>query len=219
MDEKTIKWHEQQIRIKKLANRGKLESLEGQDRIDALKYAKRYKSKANRTLRPINRYYRVDKQPRAYSISREYDFLKYLPLVFSWALKQKPDLGRLDLEALIYLYGHGHFLVEEFKLFIKAFRGTTPSCDKMLQSLVDRGYVRLVRKKTYSTKEIYGLTDSCSLFIGKIHKYCCGVEKIPRQDMTFTRRVERQKTTYAKNKNRKLLNLIARMDKDIDNRD
>ena len=221
---KTIKSHREEIKdiwkeIKKKAE-SNMNLLSEEDKKHYRRYKKVGRPKAVRTLKPIKCKYKVDKQPRTFRVSREYDFLTYYGLVIKWALRVRPELNEADIKMLLRLYGQENFQKDVFFQVFKILRyGVKFNQKTKLQWFIDNGYIKVVREKTVSAKALYGLTQSCCLFLNKIHRYCCGAEKIPHSDMEVKKKDWRTMSPIAKAQKKSTLELLAEMDKRIEERD
>lgn len=222
-EEKTIKTHRQEINDiwKEIKNKSKsnMNLLSEEDKKYYERYKKSGRPKAVRTLKPIKCKYNVDKQPRNFRINREYDFLTYYGLVIKWALRVRPELNESDIKMLLRLYGQENFQKDVFFQVFKILKfGVKFNQKSKLQWFIDKGYIKIVREKTVSAKALYGLTQSCCLFLNKIHKYCCGADKIPHSDMEVKKKDWRTMSPVVKATRKSTLELLAEMDKRIEER-
>lgn len=215
--ELSIKQLREEIRKRKASN---LNLLSGEDKEALKNYRKVGRPATNTTLKPVKCHYVRDKQPRNFRVTREYDFLTYYGLVMKWALQHRPDLHEMDIKILLYLYGHGHFYKSEFLQVYHAICARKIS-NKVgrLKWLMEKGYVKVIRHKTTTTKELYGLTRFAWVFLKKIHRYCCGDEKIPSKELEMKKEDWRIASPLKKKRQYNMLKLLAHMDKEIDQRE
>lgn len=106
----------------------------------------------------------------------EYDFLKYIRVVFKWALDNYPDLSKPEIEFLLYLYGIGAFSKKQFDDYHKLLGLYSI---KTLTKFEDDGWIRLWRPKASKTHALYTLTQKAKIMCNKMHRFSCGVEEIP----------------------------------------
>lgn len=158
----TIAWHEEQIKKKRAAYKAgnkkavktKQQNSEGSDYV--------YKKKS--------------KKPKPRFVSRvEFDFLKYIRVVFKWA-KDNSGLGRPQIELLLYLYGLGAFSKRQFSEY---YRLIGIYQQKGLQDMIDDGWIRLWRAKKGKEHALYTLTVKGKHLCNAMHRYCAGVSDIP----------------------------------------
>lgn len=157
----TIAWHEEQIKKKRAAyQKGNKKAVKTKKQ----KYQTKdvYKSKT--------------KTPKPRHQSRiEYDFLKYIRVVFKWA-KDNSGLGRPQIELLLYLYGLGAFSKRQFSEY---YRLIGIYQQKGLQEMIDNGWIRLWRVKKGKEHALYTLTHKGKHLCNSMHRYCAGVSEIP----------------------------------------
>lgn len=106
----------------------------------------------------------------------DYDFLKYIRVVFRWALVNNPELSRPQLEILLYLYGTGAFSKRQFNDFHKLLGMYSM---KTLDEMIKLGFIKLWRPRKGRQHALYTLTQKAKRLCNKMHKYCAGVEEIP----------------------------------------
>lgn len=117
------------------------------------------------------------KPPTARYRSRiEFDFLKYIRVVFKWAVENNPDLTRPKVEFLLYLYGLGAFSKKQFHDYHKLFGLYAV---KALQEFEDGGWVVLWRPRSTKQHALYVLTTKGKSLCSRMHRYCCGVDELP----------------------------------------
>lgn len=153
-----------------------------------------------------NVYKTKTKKPKPrYSSKIEYDFLKYIRVVFRWAVENNPTLNRSKIELLLYLYCLGAFSKKQFSDYHKIM-GIYQ--EKTLDYFIDNHWVVLWRVRKGRQHALYTLTKKAKFMCSRMHKMACGVEEIP--------------TTTANNMNRKdapringyYLDIIKKMNKD-----
>ena len=107
----------------------------------------------------------------------EYDFLKYVRLVFKWA-QENYGLTRPRLELMLFLYGTGAFSKKQFSDYHKT---VGMYGDKNLDALIEEGWVSVWRPANPKERihKLYTLSQKAKLMCNKMHKYSCGVEEIP----------------------------------------
>lgn len=119
----------------------------------------------------------VDKKPKTRKTSRvDYDFLKYIRLVFRWALENNPELKRNDIEMLLYLYPLGAFSMSQFQAF---HRTMGLYAIKTLSKFMEAGYIEVWRERRGKEKKLYHLTQKAKVMCAKMHKFSCGDAEIP----------------------------------------
>lgn len=106
----------------------------------------------------------------------EFDFLKYIRIVFKWAVENYPDLTKPKIEFLLYLYGIGAFSRKQFDDYHKLLGIYAV---KTFQEFVDNGWIVLWRPKSSKQHALYVLTNKGKTLCGRMHKFCCGLEEIP----------------------------------------
>lgn len=111
----------------------------------------------------------------------DYDFLKYIRIVFRWAQENYPDLSRSDIEFLLYLYGMGAFTKKDFNDYHKTIGMYSL---KLLDRYQKDGYVVMWRPKKGSVHALYVLSNKAKIMCNKMHKFACGVDEIPLSSET-----------------------------------
>lgn len=107
---------------------------------------------------------------------RDYDFLKYARVVYRWALKNHPALNRPRLDLLLTLYATSAFSRKEFILYHRTI-GLCQS--RTLSYLIERGYLRIWKVRSYRKGELFCLTKKAKDLCALMHQYCVGDKKIP----------------------------------------
>lgn len=123
---------------------------------------------------PLKMKVRKKPVPRRYS-TVEYDFLKYIHLVFKWATVNYPDLSRRDIEILLYFYAEGVFTKSKFAHYYKPM-GLYQS--RKLRELINKGYISMWRPRMGKNPRLYELTTKAKKLCNKLHRFCCGVEEM-----------------------------------------
>lgn len=164
----TIKWHQWHIdRLRETHKRaGKARGKERSAKHKA-KIKKGYHvTVRDKTKKPAPRYRsRVD-----------YDFLKYIRVVFKWATDNYPELSKPEIELLLYLYGTGAFSKKQFNDYHKLLGLYSI---KTLKKFEEGGWIKLWRNRKGREHALYTLTHKAKLMCNKMHRYSCGVEEIP----------------------------------------
>lgn len=164
----SIQWHKDQIEKKRAAYS------KGAKKAAITKRAK--KEEIAKEKGESHAYKSKTKIPKTKMNSRvEYDFLKYIRIVFKWAIDNS-GLGRPQIELLLYLFGLGAFSKKQFSLFHKTV-GLYQQ--KTLQKLIDEGWVKLWRPKKGKEYALYTLTHKGKSLCNSMHRYCAGVSEIP----------------------------------------
>lgn len=136
----------------------------------------------------------------------EYDFLKYIRVVFKWALENNPELTRPKLEFILYLYGLGAFSKKQFDDYHKLVGLYSI---RTFQEMIDGGWIKIWRLKGKKQHALYVLTQKTKIMCNKMHKYCCGVEQIP-----MTKALNKMVEKDTPRVNQYYLEIIKRMNKD-----
>lgn len=195
----SIKWHREEL-AKKVAVKSEAGKKGSKARLDKhYDYKKGYGNTIKKhTKKPYPRY-----RSRV-----EYDFLKYVRLVFKWA-QENYELSRPRLELMLFLYGTGAFSKKQFNDYHKT---VGMYADKTLGDLMDEGWITQWRPANKSKKihALYTLTQKAKIMCNKMHKYSCGAEEIP---------LSRDKNILVQNKDEKRINgyyldAIKKMNKD-----
>ena len=144
--------------------------------------------------------------PTRYRSRVEYDFLKYIRIVFKWATDNNPELGRPQIELLLYLYGLGAFSRKQFNDYHKlvGMYGV-----KTLKKFEDEGWIKLWRKKKGREHALYTLTQKTKIMCNKMHRYACGVEEMSSNPVS-----NKMARKDAPRINNYYLDMIKRMNKD-----
>ena len=193
----TIKYHQKKIDEirKKRSEAGKKGA---EKRIEGLPKPKKgyHKNQKKNTKKPKTRY-------RSFI---EYDFLKYIRVVFKWATDNYPDLNRPRIEFLLYLYGTGAFSKRQFHDYHKLLGMYH---NKELDNLIDLGYVKVWRPKKGKEHALYTLTQKAKIMCAKMHKFSCGDSQIPLSEVSNDMMKEGKPRI-----NRYYLDMIKKMNKD-----
>ena len=162
----TIKWHEE-----KIAQIRATHSKKAKARHAAKRARQEGEDKYNRNK------YKLKKPPK-YKSRIEYDFLRYIKIIFRWATDNHPELSRSDVEILLYLYGMGAFSRKQFKDFHDLFAFSRKA--RSFTRFVKDGWIRLWRPRV-SKEEValYILTTKATYLCSRMHKYACGDLEIP----------------------------------------
>lgn len=147
------------------------------------------------------------KKPKPRYRSRiDYDFLKYIRIVFKWAVENNPELTRQQIEFLLYLYGVGAFSKKQFNDFHKLIGLYSV---KTMQKFLDEGWIKVWRVRKGREYALYTLTHKAKIMCSQMHKFSCGLEEIP---MTISANKMARKD--APRINNYYLDMIKRMNKD-----
>jgi hypothetical protein len=136
----------------------------------------------------------------------EYDFLKYIRVVFKWAADNYPELNRPEVEFLLYLYGVGAFSKKQFNDY-HMLLGLYSI--KTLKKFEKDGWIKLWRTKNGKTHALYTLTHKAKMMCSKMHRFSAGVEEIPMNPVSNAMAKE-----DAPRINNYYLDIIKRMNKD-----
>ena len=188
----SIQWHEEKIKeLRATYKKGaKKAAADKQMKVDFSKPLKDKRKKPNTRFRS-----RVD-----------YDFLKYIRVVFKWASDNNPELSRPDIEMLLYLYGNGVFSRKQFNDYHKLMG--LYSIKTLLRFEKD-GWIKLWRKRKGKEHKLYTLTQKAKVMCSRMHKFACGEEEIPDNPMS-----NRMARSGAPRINGYYLDIIKRMNKD-----
>jgi DNA-binding MarR family transcriptional regulator len=148
----------------------------------------------------------TEKPTPRYRSRVEYDFLKYIRIVFKWAVDNNPELSRPQIELLLYLYGTGAFSRKQFNDYHKLVGMYSI---KTLKKFEEEGWIRLWRKKKGREYALYTLTQKAKILCNKMHKYSCGEEEMP-DDVNINKMARKD----APRINKYYLEMIKRMNKD-----
>lgn len=135
--------------------------------------AQHAKKRAEDTPKPTKS--RKQPLPR-YEARVDYDFLKYVRVVFKWALENNPELNRPQIELLLYLYGIGAFSKKQFNEYHKLLGLYSI---KTLQMFEDEGFIKIWRVRNGRTHALYTLTHKGKTLCSDMHKFSCGVKDLP----------------------------------------
>lgn len=151
-------------------------------------------------------YRRRSKKPKPRYRSRiEFDFLKYIRVIFKWAMDNS-GLSRPNLELVLYLYGMGAFSKKQFHDYHKTIGMYQ---DKKLKDLIEDGWVKMWRAKKGREHALYVLTHKGKGLCSSMHKYAAGVEDIPNTPAT-----NKMMREDAPRINNYYMDIIKRMTKD-----
>ena len=164
----SIKWHKEEL-AKKVGQRSVAGKKGAEARVkNHYDYKKGYGNTIkNETKKPYPRY-----RSRV-----EYDFLKYVRLVFKWA-QENYGLSRPRLELILFLYGTGAFSKKQFSDYHKT---VGMYADKSMDQLVKEGWIVLWRPANRKEKihSLYTLTQKAKIMCNKMHKYSAGINEVP----------------------------------------
>lgn len=131
----------------------------------------------NRKGKPLLfRYSRTRYKPRTNQSTRDYDFLKWIRVVFKWATAHT-GLTQSRIELLLYLYSKGAFSKQEFFDYHELLGYGGPVT---LKSLIESGWIIEWRKgKRGKVKGMYDLTSKAKVVCNKMHQMCVGGMDVP----------------------------------------
>lgn len=135
------------------------------------------REKAEGTFTPIVTVVRTKKPPVRRYTYVEYDFLKYIRIVFKWAQSNYPELKKADLEMLLYLYPNGAFTQTKFHIYHKTMGLYAVSKFKKLMS---EGWIKLWRPRKNNEAALYVLSMKAKSLCTKMHKLCCGAQPMAK---------------------------------------
>jgi DNA-binding HxlR family transcriptional regulator len=115
------------------------------------------------------------KPPKRVYSQVDYDFLKYIRIVFKWAKENYPDLKRPDLEMLLYLYPIGAFSRSQYVLYHKPMGLYAVS---NLNKMIKGGWIKKFREGKGRQHVLYKLTEKANRLCGEMHKLTCGDKKM-----------------------------------------
>jgi len=190
----SIAWHEAQI-ARKLARKSEFAKEMHKKRLAKIKrgYNNNYKTSRKKPL-------------RRYRSRIEYDFLKYIKVVFKWANDNYPDLTRPQIELILYLYSLGAFSKRQFSDFHKII-GLYQQ--RTLNYFIKKGYVMLWRERNSKSPALYVVTQKGKTMCNKMHRYCCGVEEMPE-----TKELNNMMKDDAPRINGYYMDIVKKMNKD-----
>lgn len=136
----------------------------------------------------------------------EYDFLKYIRVVFKWAVDNHPELSKPEIELLLYLYGVGAFSKKQFNDYHKLMGLYSI---KTLKKFEEGGWIKLWRARKGREHALYTLTHKAKMMCSKMHKFSCGEEEIP--DNPVSNKMMRKDAPRI---NGYYMDIIKRMNKD-----
>lgn len=193
----SIKWHEEKIAEKraKKAKAGKVGSKARNDKHFNFKegYGNTFKTP------------RKNPKPR-YRSRVEYDFLKYIRIIFKWATDNYPELNRPQIEFLLYLYALGAFSRKQFDDYHKVIGLYSV---KTLKKFEDEGWITKWRVRKGKSHALYVLTHKAKLMCNKMHKFAAGTEEIPMNEVSNNMMREDSPRI-----NKYYLDIIKKMNKD-----
>lgn len=140
----------------------------------------------SRPLFKVKRVVKVKKKPKkvrrrksATTITitneREYDFLKYIKVIFRWGTKHS-GLSRPNLEILLYLYAKGTFTRAELAEYYTTLGVMTR---RKWQQWFDDGWFVVWRSSKRNVKGLYDLSSKAKIVCSKMHRMCTGEVDIP----------------------------------------
>tara|TARA_R110000772_G_scaffold54916_4_gene125349 strand:- start:196 stop:852 length:657 start_codon:yes stop_codon:yes gene_type:complete len=100
-----------------------------------------------------------------------YDFLQYHRVVFSWAIKEYPELCRNDLDILLYINPMAAFSRSQFGLY---HRVIGMYYQKRFRRFLDGGWIKVFRESNNRQKKLYIVSRKCRALINKMHRISCG---------------------------------------------
>lgn len=121
------------------------------------KVAKRRASKSRTPLTMKERYYKQKHYKN--------DFMKYWKIVRHW-LRVKHELNQMDLDMLLFLFSEGYFTLKTFKEYETMFSWNK----KRLNSLIERGWIHIWRKKAPGKVQLYEITPHCRAVIQNMYR-------------------------------------------------
>lgn len=136
----------------------------------------------------------------------EYDFLKYIRVVFKWVADNYPELNRPEVELLLYLYGIGAFSKKQFNDYHKLLGLYSI---KTLKKFEKDGWIRVWRVRKGREHALYTLTQKAKIMCNKMHRYAAGVEEIPLNPVS-----NKMDRVDAPRINNYYLDMIKKMNKD-----
>lgn len=162
----SLAWHRQ--KVKELEEKGSLRSkASAKTRLENENFKEGYDNNMKvKTKDPLPRY-----RSRI-----EYDFLKYIRVVFKWAADNYPDLNRPEVEFMLYLYSIGAFSRTQFDDFHRLLGLYSI---KTLKKFIDEGWIQVWRVKKGRSHALYTLTQKSKIMCNKMHRFSCGVEDLP----------------------------------------
>lgn len=131
----------------------------------------------NRNGKPLLfRYSRTRYKPRTNQSERDYDFLKWIRVVFKWATAHT-GLTQPKIEILLYFYAKGAFSKQEF---FDYFQLIGFGSQTTLKKFIQEGWIIEWRKgKRGRVKGMYDLTSKAKVVCSKMHKMCVGDMDVP----------------------------------------
>lgn len=131
----------------------------------------------NRNGKPLRRRTSITKfKPQTNKSERDYDFLKWIRVVFKWATEHT-RLNQSKIEILLYLYSKGMFTRQEFFDYHQLLGYGSQTTLKMF---IEGGWIVPWRKgKRCQEKGLYDLTSKAKIVCSKMHKMCVGDMDVP----------------------------------------
>lgn len=122
-------------------------------------------------------YVRVKERPKKsrFVSNIEYDFLTNIKTVFRWA-SDNYKLTRSEIELMLYLYGQGVFTSQQARNAVKLY---DINSTVVFNNYIKSGWFLLWREKQGRDLALYTLSNRGKTMCARMHKFCCGVEKIP----------------------------------------
>lgn len=152
---------------------------------------------------------RNDTPKHVFRSSIDYNFLKYIKIVFKWA-QDNHDLARLDIEVLLYLYSEGIFPQEKCMELYK-LKGNRSYL--RFRKLFNEGWLVRWRERRGNIGALYTLSNKGKLLCSRMHKICAGEETIPESPRS---NVLAKDTSYSK---KIYMNFISIMNKQVKERE
>lgn len=109
------------------------------------------------------------------STSRQYDFLKWIRVVFKWGTAHS-GLSRPELELLLHLYGYGLFTKYQFFDYYRTIGLTSKAKWDMY---IQEGWIKQWRSSGRNMKGLFDLTSKGKIVCSKMHQMCVGDMDMP----------------------------------------
>ncbi len=107
---------------------------------------------------------------------RDYDFLKWIRVVFKWATSHT-GLNQTKIEILLYFYSKGAFSRQEFYDY---FQMVGFGAGANLKKFIEEGWITEWRKaKKGHVRGMYDLTSKAKIVCSKMHSMCVGEMDVP----------------------------------------
>ena len=168
------------------------------------KQKKRYKDINNN---PINVRVNYRKPPKRINLSVDYDFLKYIYIIFRWVRENYRDLSRREFEIILLLYTEGAFGKGTFSMYWKPLGMRSRYT---LERLVKNGWINLYREWRPRHKALYILSTKAKDLCSRVHRISLGLDTIstnPKYNRMADKKIKQPKA------NDYFLDLIKEMNK------